>query len=87
MESKLDGLDPNTYSFKILCYLTFKDVSMKPIEIAKALDLNGSTVRARLAELKKEKLVENTSSGYKALTTTYDILMKLYRGLHQEFKS
>ncbi|MBE0633092.1 hypothetical protein E4H04_05090 [Candidatus Bathyarchaeota archaeon] len=79
METKLAEIDPSTSAFKILVYLTFKDQPMKPIEIAKGLGENGSTVRARLAELNKTGLVDNTNEGYVSLLTTYDILMKLYK--------
>ncbi|MCJ7731576.1 helix-turn-helix domain-containing protein, partial [Candidatus Bathyarchaeota archaeon] len=79
VETKLAEIDPSTSAFKILVYLTFKDQPMKPIEIAKGLGENGSTVRARLAELNKTGLVDNTNEGYVSLLTTYDILMKLYK--------
>ena len=80
MESELNALDPKTTSFKILCYLTFKDTPLKPMNIAKGLNINNSTVRARLAELKKNGLVTSTNEGYRSVPTTYDILMKLFRG-------
>jgi len=73
----LAKLDPKTSAFKVLVYLTFKDRPMKPLEITKGLGANGSTVRARLAELKKNGLVENVSDGYLSQVTSYDILMKL----------
>ena len=79
MESKLAQLDPSTSAFKILVYLTFKDKPMKPIDIAKGLGENGSTVRARLAELNKRGLVENTNDGYITSLTSYDILMRLFK--------
>ena len=79
MEQKLADIDPSTSAFKILVYLTFKDHPMKPIDIAKGLGENGSTVRARLAELNKTGLVDNTNDGYVSLITTYDILMKLHK--------
>ena len=79
MESKLAEIDPSTSAFKILVYLTFKDKPMKPIEISKGLGENGSTVRARLAELNKRGLVDNTNDGYISNLTSYDILMKLYK--------
>ena len=79
MESKLAEIDPSTSAFKILVYLTFKDRPMKPIEIAKGLGENGSTVRARLAELTKRGLVENTNDGYITQITSYDILMRLFK--------
>ncbi len=73
----LAQLDPKTSAFKVLVYLTFKDRPMKPLEITKGLGVNGSTVRARLAELKKNGLVESVSDGYVSQVTSYDILMKL----------
>ncbi len=79
MEQKLAEIDPKTSAFKILVYLTFKDHPMKPIDIAKGLGENGSTVRARLAELNKRGLVDNTNDGYVSNLTSYDILMKLFK--------
>jgi len=79
LESMLAEIDPSTSAFKILVYLTFKDKPMKPIEIAKGLGENGSTVRARLAELNKRGLVENTNDGYITQITSYDILMRLFK--------
>ena len=79
MESKLAEIDPSTSAFKILVYLTFKDKPMKPIEISKGLGENGSTVRARLAELNKRGLVDNTNDGYITKLTSYDILMRLFK--------
>jgi predicted transcriptional regulator len=74
---KLSEMDPKTSAFKILVFLTFKDKPLKPLNITKGLGVTGSTVRARLAELKKFGLVENTRDGYLSNVTTYDILMKL----------
>lgn len=76
---KIAEINPSTSAFKILVYLTFKDQYMKPADIASGLGEKGSTVRARLAELRKEGLVESSSNGYISLVTSYDILMKLYR--------
>lgn len=73
----LADLDPKTSAFKVMVYLTFKDRPMKPMEIARGLGENGSTVRARLAELRKNGLVESVSDGYVSRVTSYDILMKL----------
>jgi len=73
----LAKLDPKTSAFKVLVYLTFKDRPMKPLEVTKGLGINGSTVRARLAELKKNGLVESLTDGYVSQVTSYDILMKL----------
>ena len=77
---KLAEMDPKTSAFKVLVYLTFKDKPLKPLDITKGLGERGSTVRARLAELKKSGLVENTNDGYVSNITTYDILMKLTQG-------
>lgn len=79
MVFKLAEIDPSTSAFKILVFLTFKDHPMKPIDIAKGLGEKGSTVRARLAELNKSGLVDNTNDGYVSNLTSYDILMKLYK--------
>lgn len=79
METKLAEMDPETLAFKILTYLTFKDEPLRPIEIAKELKEKGSSVRARLAELKRDELIESTSEGYISNATSYDILMKLFR--------
>jgi len=76
---KLDDLDPETSAFKILVHLTFRGQPLKPIDISRELGENNSSVRARLAELKRDGLVDSRGDGYVALTTTYDILMKLYR--------
>ena len=73
----LAEMDPKTSAFKVLLHLTFKDSPLKPLEITKSLGEKGSTVRARLAELRKNGLVENTPDGYVSCITTYDILMKL----------
>jgi Mn-dependent DtxR family transcriptional regulator len=79
LESKLAEIDPKTSAFKILVFLTFKDHAMKPIDISKRLGEKGSTVRARLAELNKKGLVENTNEGYVSQVTSYEILMKLFK--------
>jgi Mn-dependent DtxR family transcriptional regulator len=73
----LAEMHPKTSAFKVLVYLTFKDKPLKPIDISKGLGVRGSTVRARLAELKKFGLVDNTSDGYVSNVSSYDILMKL----------
>jgi DNA-binding IclR family transcriptional regulator len=78
LEKKMAEIDPTTSAFKILVYLTFKDQPLKPIEIARGLGENSSTVRARLAELNKAGLVDNTGDGYVSNLTFYDILMRLY---------
>ena len=76
---KLDQLEPDTSAYKILCHLAFRGSVLKPLEIAVALGENGSTVRARLAELKKQGLVDARPEGYIAVVTPYDLIMKLYR--------
>jgi DNA-binding IclR family transcriptional regulator len=78
---KLDALEPKTSAYKILCHLTFRGTTLKPQEIATAIGENGSTVRARLAELKKQNLVDVKPEGYVAIVTPYDLIIKLYRDL------
>ena len=78
---KLDQLEPETSAYKILCHLAFRGSILKPQEIAEELGENGSTVRARLAELKKQGLVEARPEGYIAIVRPYDLIMKLYRDL------
>ena len=78
---KLDQLEPDTSAYKILCHLAFRGSILKPQEIAEALKENGSTVRARLTELKKQGLVDSRPDGYMAVVTPYDLIMKLYRDL------
>jgi len=80
MSNPLDGLDPETSAFKILVYLTFKDRALRPMEISRGTGEKGSSVRARLAELRRVGLVENTGEGYVSKVTPYDVLMRLYRG-------
>ena len=79
--NKLDELEPATSAYKILCHLAFRGSVLKPQEIAQELGENGSTVRARLAELKKQGLVESKTEGYYAIVSPYDIIIKLYRDL------
>jgi DNA-binding IclR family transcriptional regulator len=81
---KLDQIEPETSAYKILCHLAFRGSVLKPQEIAKALGENGSTVRARLAEFKKQGLVEAKPEGYVAIVTPYDLIMKLYRDLNKK---
>ncbi len=78
---KLDQLEPETSAYKILCHLAFRGSILKPQEIAEALRENGSTVRARLAELKKAGLVEGRPEGYISIVTPYDLIMKIYRDM------
>lgn len=80
---KLDELEPQTSAYKILCHLAFRGSVLKPQEIAGELGENGSTVRARLAELKKQGLVEAKPEGYYSTVSPYDIIMKLYRDLEK----
>jgi DNA-binding IclR family transcriptional regulator len=86
IEDELSGIDSRTAAFKILFYLAFKDNPMKPAEISKGLGEKGSTVRARLTELKQGGLVSLSPDGYLAVPTTYDIVMKLYRELEEKIK-
>ena len=79
MDSTLAEMDPETLAFKIMTFLTFKDEPMRPIDISRELNEKGSSVRARLAELKKDNLVESTGEGYISKMTSYEILMKLFR--------
>ncbi len=80
-EEKLDQLDVETSAYKILCHLAFRGTVLKPQEIAEVLGENGSTVRARLVELRKDGLVESRSDGYYSIVTPYDLIMKVYRDL------
>jgi DNA-binding IclR family transcriptional regulator len=81
---KLDQLEPATSAYKILCHLAFRGSVLKPQEIAEELRENGSTVRARLAELKKQGLVEAKTEGYIAIVTPYDLILKLYRDMERK---
>ena len=80
-QEKLEALDPKTSAYKILCHLAFKGTVLKPSEIATSLGENGSTVRARLAELKKQGLVDSNPKGYISLISPYDLILKIYRDL------
>ena len=80
----LDSLKLETSAFKILCYLSFMSGGFTPSQIAELLEEKGSTVRARLAELKSSGLVSSTPNGYVSNITPYDILMKLYRDIKKE---
>ena len=73
---KLDSLKLETSSFKVLCYLSFKEDALKPSEISQGIGEKPSTVRARLTELKNAGLVEVKQGGYTSAVTPYDILMK-----------
>ena len=81
MSEKLDLLDPKTSAYKVLCHLAFTGKMLKPAEIASALGENGSTVRARLTELKKNGLIDQGSEGYISLISPYDLIMKIYKDL------
>jgi predicted transcriptional regulator len=80
-QEKLDALGLQTTAFKVLCFLAFKDVALKPSEIADGIDEKPSTVRARLTELKSSDLVESKSGGWVSNVRPYDIIMKIYREL------
>ncbi len=81
IQDKLEALDPKTSAYKILCHLAFKGSILKPSEIALALGENSSTVRARLAELKKQGLVDSKPDGYISLISPYELILKIYREL------
>lgn len=78
---KLEEMEPETSAFKIITFLAFKNTPMKPTEIAESLGEKGSTVRARLSELRQKGLVKSTPDGYISIPNVYDIVMKLYRDL------
>lgn len=84
IEKKLDNLKLDTSAFQILTYLSFKDIPIKPGDIAKNIGQNPSTVRARLTELKMAGLVISDPQGYVSTLNPYDILMKLYRDIKKE---
>ena len=84
IQRELDSLKLETSAFKVVCYLSFKDSGLKPSDIAEGLEMNASTVRARLAELKDTGLISSTPDGYTSNLTPYDILMKLYRDMMGE---
>ena len=84
VEERLDDLKLDTSAFRILCYLSFKNAPMKPGEIAREIEQNPSTVRARLTELKSKGLVVSKPQGYVSALVPYDILMKLYRDIKKE---
>jgi predicted transcriptional regulator len=83
-EEKLDALKLGTSAFRVLCYLSFKEVPLKPSQIAERIGEKPSTVRARLTELKDAGLVRATPGGYVSALNPYDILMKLYRDIKRE---
>jgi predicted DNA-binding transcriptional regulator len=80
----LDDLRLETSAFKVLCYLSFKDRALKPLEISEGVGEKASTVRARLAELKEAGLISITTDGYVSNLTPYDMLLKLYRDIREE---
>ncbi len=81
---RFEALNPDTSAFKVLCYLSFRGVALKPSEISEGVGEKPSTVRARLAELKDSGLVEATPGGYVSALRPYDILMKLYRDIKKD---
>lgn len=83
---ELDDLGLGTSAFKVLCYLSFESDPLRPSEIAEGLGEKGSTVRARLTELKSAGLVSATPDGYVSNLNPYDILMKLYRDIKEELR-
>ncbi len=54
-EAELEGLKLDTAAFKVLSYLTFRGAPIKPSQIAGGTNLNPSTVRARLTEMKAKR--------------------------------
>ncbi|MFP3951603.1 MAG: winged helix-turn-helix domain-containing protein [Candidatus Bathyarchaeia archaeon] len=86
LEEKLREMDPDTSAFKIVFYLAFKESPMQPVEISRSLGEKGSTVRARLAELKRDGIVESTPEGYVSVPNVYDVVMRLYRGLEERME-
>jgi DNA-binding IclR family transcriptional regulator len=83
-ETELDRLKLDTAAFQILSYLTFHGTPLKPSQIAEGTNVKPSTVRARLAEMKRKGLVTQSSAGYRSSVNAYDILMKLYRVIKKE---
>lgn len=86
LEEKLREMDPETSAFKIVFYLAFKESPMQPVEISRSLNEKGSTVRARLAELKRDGIVESTPEGYISVPTIYDVFMRIYRDLDERLE-
>lgn len=82
----LDALGLETSAFKILCYLSFRGGALKPSAIAEGVGMKASTVRARLAELKRIGLISATPEGYVSNLLPYDILMRLYRDIKGELR-
>jgi len=88
LEETLDKLGLNSISFKILCYLTFRQTPAKPKDVLDAISgVSPSTVRARLSELRKMKLVEVSPEGYVSKVTAHDILMRLYREIIRKMEA
>ncbi len=85
-QKALDALNLDTSAFKVLCYLSFKTDPLRPSEIAEGLGEKGSTVRARLTELKSAGLISATPVGYVSNLNPYDILMRLYREIKDELR-
>lgn len=84
---KLDELGLGSSAFKVLCFLSFNDKALKPLEIAERISEKPSTVRARLTELKEYDLISATPEGYVSKLNQYDILMKLYKDIKKELCS
>ena len=88
LEENLDKLGLKSISFKILCYLTFRQTPAKPKDVLDAIGgVSPSTVRARLSELKKMNLVEVGPEGYVSKVTAHDILMRLYREIIRKMEA
>jgi DNA-binding IclR family transcriptional regulator len=84
LEKELGRLRLDTVAFQVLSYITFRGGSLKPSQIAEGINMNPSTVRARLAEMKGKGLVIQSPAGYASAVNPYDILMKLYRDIKKE---
>ena len=83
-EEHLDDLKLDSAAFRVLSYLTFEGKPLKPLQIAKGIGQKPSSVRARLAEMKRSGLVIQGSNGYVSAVNPYDILMKMYRDIRKE---
>ena len=83
---KLNSLKLETSSFKVLCYLSFREVALKPSQISQGTGEKPSTVRARLTELKNAGLVEAKQGGYVSALTPYDMLMKFHGEVMKKMK-
>ena len=83
---KLNSLKLETSSFKVLCYLSFREDPLKPSQISQGTGEKPSTVRARLTELKNAGLVVVKQGGYVSALTPYDMLMKFHGDVLKKMK-